>query len=288
MVKVGRTKLLGSLGVLLSLIVAVLVLFSMPVVANAETAQSLTSVDIVYTNDLDGITEPTSDAPPVDDSTNKQDEGGFTKEDLPTFKPDDRGEVDDYRDLHIKPNIEQAKKDAGPILNILGWISGVILTIVVVWQVVQTALDLLYIAVPFTRSLYHNPETGKGIPFIAVSDDAMKAITNTGSDTATSTMGAGPGGRPHMDMAGAGGMMGGRGPRGMMGGPSMVGGRPPHGSEEKRGNVIIAYFKSRIATLVFLMIACVVLVSSAVMDLGLNLAAWVLTLINTINDVLGG
>lgn len=190
-------------------------------------------------------------------------------------------------------NMEQASYIAKPFVDVLGNITGFILLLLVAWQAVQTALDLVYLYIPILRSLLmpsQNPQQGMmGVigGITTVSDDMLKAVELNSSNVSQGQVGAGPMPQPQsFGMSGQmGGPMGGMQPGGMgMGGP-MGGTNPAMGNTpQNKKSTIVSYLKNRSVSLIFLAIAIPVLVTSSVlMDTGLNLGAWLIKLLGILN-----
>lgn len=195
-----------------------------------------------------------------------------------------------------KQNMDQAQKIGSPVYVILGNLAGFIAVLVVAWQGVQTAIDLAYYYIPFTRTLL-NPGANQAQPqqggmggsmgmsggmggmgggmgmsggmggggvapqpaqrnFLIVSDDMLKAMELNGSNQAQQGAGAGP-------------MMGG----GMgMGMQNQAAGAAP----ANKRSVVASYFVSRVVSTVFLGVCIAALLTSSIfLDSGLNLGSLV-------------
>lgn len=200
--------------------------------------------------------------------------------------------VTDYmrgHDAVTKEDMESASKMASPITALIGKAIGFIVLITNSLLFLITALDLLYITVPFLRK-YLNPSNlqqgGGMMPGMGmgprmgmsmggaaggggadpnahkwVSDEAVAALMQGGQ------------------MQGAqGGMMGGMN---AMGGMSMMGGQQaqPQGTK----SIIGIYLKKRMFFLIFFAIASTILMSSILLDCGLNLAQLLYKILSMFN-----
>lgn len=191
--------------------------------------------------------------------------------------------ISDYMRNHdavTSEDMAKAKKMTSPITKLIGTLIGIIMTITSTLIFLVTALDLMYIAVPFTRS-FLNPagQVSGGI-------GGMGMGGMGGMRGGMGGMGAmGGGGQPAgtkkwvSDEAVAalmatqpqqGGGMGGMGMG--MGGMGAMGGMNPNQAPAGSKSVIGAYFKKRIVFIVIFAIASVILMSSLLTDCGLNLA----------------
>lgn len=232
----------------------------------------------------------------LEDDLSSQPEGTENAGDfLDGLKGQDIGDSNDVGDIlsgyqaMTSDQLEQASMWASPLTNIIGYAIGIIIILIVMLVGLITALDLLYIAVPPVRNILY------------------KAGTD-GTGAYTGGMGAGGYG-----MGGYGRSMGMMGVGGASGGTmkptqwvsdeavacaSLLGGsqqavnngnamnmgvgaqnRPPM----RMKSVIWVYFKKRALFIVLLMVAIMVLTSSAIMGTGVNLAQWVLRLIMMLN-----
>ena len=210
--------------------------------------------------------------------------------------PDDQGVSDWLRNQRgmTSEQLESASQTMSPITTIIGYIAGGIIILVIAGVGAITALDLLYIAVPPVRNILY------------------KAGTD-GTGGYTGGFGAGGYGRGGMmgGMAmGAGGAAGGtkkptqwvsdeavacaamlggsaqsvNGMQGMgMGGYGMGAMGAQQQQQRTTKSVIGMYLKKRIFFIILLAICIIVLTSSALMDCGVNLAEWILKIINMLN-----
>lgn len=207
--------------------------------------------------------------------------------------------ISDYMRNHnavSSEDMQKAEKLTSPITKIIGNLIGIIMVLTTSLIFLVTALDLMYIAIPFTRS-FLNPSGvqsggvgGMGMGGMGgmhmggmgggaqggsdpnakkwVSDEAVAALM---SSQGSQAQGGGMGG---MGMGGMG--MGGMGMGGGMANPNQA----PAGGK----SVITAYFKKRAFFLVMFAIASVLLMSSIFMDCGLNLAELLHKVLNMFNS----
>ena len=180
-----------------------------------------------------------------------------------------------------------------PIVNLLGYVAGGIIVLTVAGVVVITALDLMYIAIPPIRNvLYKGGAAGAG---------GMMGAGGMGMHGRFGMMGGGAQGAQQTRQwvsdeavacaallgggAQAQGAMGGG--MGMMGGYGGMGGMQAMGANQQQAqstkSVIGMYFKKRLFFLILLALCIIVLTSSALMNCGVNLAQWVLKIINMLN-----
>lgn len=178
--------------------------------------------------------------------------------------------VSDYlqnREVIGDEEMQKANNLASPMVSVIGTIAGFIVLIASAAIFAITALDLLYIGVPFTRTYLAPAQTsgGGGMGMMGgmggqqqqpqrrqwVSDEAIQAV-----QLANPSGGAGGG----MPMGGMGGMMGGMG--------AMGGGQQQPQSTK---SVILGYFKKRVFFIVVFSLCTIVLTSSIVTDCGINL-----------------
>lgn len=184
--------------------------------------------------------------------------------------------VSDYlqnREVIGDDEMQKANNLASPVVSVIGTIAGFIVLITSAAIFAITALDLLYIGVPFTRT-YLAPAQASGGGAMGgmgmmggmgamgggqqqpqgrqwVSDEAIQAV-----QLANPSGGAGGG----MPMGGMGGMMGGMG--------AMGGGQQQPQSTK---SIILGYFKKRVFFIVIFSLCTIVLTSSIVTDCGINL-----------------
>ncbi|MEC2463375.1 hypothetical protein P9X10_00490 [Bacillus cereus] len=180
--------------------------------------------------------------------------------------------------------MEQGRYWASPLTNVLGIGIGVIMSATFAWVFFQTALDLLYWAVPPLRGLLarQNPamqgggmmgmqpqqQQSSGRSIVCVSDEMLQAMEEAGNQASQGGMGGG------MPMGGGG-----------MGMPPM-GGMGMQQAPPSRKNVLVTYFKKRILSVVILGVCATVLFSSMLLDTGINMGQFVLKIISYINDVI--
>lgn len=215
------------------------------------------AVPVSATNDMDGLTGGnTVQEQQVDQGSNSRDAGALGDA-LQNYNPI----TDD--------NMSQAQALANPITNIIGNIIGAIVLLTAAGIFLVTALDLAYIAMPFTRPLLTSKHQ-------LVSDEALAAVGGTSGGQQAGGMGS--------PMGGMGSPMGGMGSP--MGSP-MGGGM---GGQQKQStkSVITAYFKKRVVFMVIFAVATVILTSSILTGVGINLAALLTEIINKLNSIING
>ena len=193
-------------------------------------------------------------------------------------------------------NMRYANNLAGPFVAMLGNLTGVILVVIGGGVFLVTALDLLAITIPFTRSFL--------VPAQAQQQGGMGGIGGMGgtanqvkqkrflSDEALECIqlaeggGQAQGGGTVGGIGGIGGM-GGMGGMGSMGG--MMGGMGGQQSEPpKTKSLVFSYLKKRMFFMVILFVAVVVLSSSVLVGTGINLGELVLRLVERINESIAG
>lgn len=185
-------------------------------------------------------------------------------------------------------DMQKASRLTSPLSRLIGQITGAILLLTVALMFMTTALDLMYIAVPFVRR-FLNPQDmaqggggmgmggygmrGMGMGGMGgqqqtnqrkwVSDECIAAMTEAGAGGAQQGMGGGMG-------------MGGYG----MGGMGMAGQQQAAPTKA----VISTYLKKRIFFLVVFGLASMILMSSILLDCGINLAELLYKIIGMLND----
>lgn len=237
----------------------------------------------------------------------------------------DDGAISDYLRGYTPvtgDNMKSASTVANPIVNFLGTMAGGIIMIASAAIFVVTALDLCYIGLPFCRG-WLNPElagggaqAGGGMPMGGMG--GMGGF-GRGGMMGGGMMGAGGGQAggvvesglrrkwvsdeavfcvntyaSHGQAGGAqtGGMSGGMGMggMGMMGGGMMGGGM---GGQQQQPDmptksVIFEYLKKRVFFIIVFSVCAVLLMSSVLMDCGINLAELAIKVINNINGSIAG
>ena len=196
-------------------------------------------------------------------------------------------------------NMEQANQLAGPVATAIGTITGFVIIIVSAGIFFVTALDLVYIGIPFTRS-YLNAGYGA-----AAQGGGMSPMGGMGMGMGMRGMGM-AGGMPQgsqpvhtkcfvsdeavacvnmvmAQQAPQGGMMGG----GMSPMGGMMGGMPAQQPQVNTKSVILQYLKKRAVFLVIFAICTVILMSSIFTDCGINLAALLNKVLTRLNGAIG-
>lgn len=178
-----------------------------------------------------------------------------------------------------------AAQALSPVTNILGYVSGGIVALIMAAIFFITALDLLYIAIPPVRQFLYTPGTdgtgamtaGRGAyggyggmggmgaqqpakkPVQLISDEAVQCVALLGGSSTTEGMGA-------MNRMGWG-----------------YGSQPQ--AQMSKGSVIKTYFIKRAFFMVLLVICIIVLSSSVLLGTGVNLANWGIKLIDAFNKM---
>lgn len=212
-----------------------------------------------------------------------------------TVSPEDKGVSDWLKNQKTMDpkHLEKASETMNPLVNLLGYVAGGIIVLTVAGVVVITALDLMYIAIPPIRNvLYKGGAAGAG---------GMMGAGGMGMHGRFGMMGGGAQGAQQTRQwvsdeavacaallgggAQAQGAMGGG--IGMMGGYGGMGGMQAMGANQQQAqstkSVIGMYFKKRVFFLILLALCIIVLTSSALMNCGVNIAQWVLKIINMLN-----
>jgi hypothetical protein len=215
------------------------------------------AVPVSATNDMDGLTGGnTAQEQQVDQGSNSRDAGALGDA-LQNYNPI----TDD--------NMSQAQALANPITNIIGNIIGAIVLLTAAGIFLVTALDLAYIAMPFTRPLLTSKHQ-------LVSDEALAAVGGASGGQQAGGMGS-PMGSPMGGMGGMGSPMG-----------SPMGGGMGGQQKQSTKSVITTYFKKRVVFMVIFAVATVILTSSILTGVGINLAALLTEIINKLNSIING
>lgn len=212
--------------------------------------------------------EITPKKPNINDQTETK------KFELPDSDSGDLGEfIKGYKPLDAESMATANQYLSGPMKWVSYGLSGVIIILTGLIFLI-TALDLIYITVPFSRSFLYTPSTsGTGSPVGGinqqsgtssilgmqwVSDEAVKAAALIGGESATQGV--------HMQANPYG-----------MGGPAMT---PQQTRKQARGSVIGAYFRSRIMFMIMFGVSIILLTSSVFLDFGINVGGMIITVIN--------
>lgn len=242
-----------------------------------------------------------------DDLTSQQEatEGGDEDDLFGDLKDQDIGDSEDVGDIlaghenMTSEQLAQASIWVSPVTNIIGYVMGVIIILMITLVGLITALDLLYIAVPPVRNILYKAGTdgtgaytggmgaggygmggygrqgyGMGMMGAGGASGGSWKPTQFVSDEAVACAALLGGSQQSVNMSNG---MGGMGMNGM-GGPVQNGQVPM-----RMKSVIWVYIKKRAVFLVFLMVAVMVLTSSSLMGTGVNLAQWVLRIITMVN-----
>lgn len=168
-------------------------------------------------------------------------------------------------------HLEIASEALTPLTNVIGNLMGGIIVITSALLFLITALDLLYITVPFLRGLlykggqqqqmgggmYGRQAQSQGSTFQLISDEAVQCAVLLGNSQQQPQMGGG----------------------GMYGG--MMQQQQPKDMPTK--SVILTYFKKRLIFMIIFAICIVTLTTSLFLGTGVNLALWLTKLVNIVN-----
>ena len=215
----------------------------------------------------------------VSGSGNKAQSGGsgMTKDDqdVANWIKNQRGMTGDQLDT--------ASTTLSPLLNLVGYVIGGALCIIFVGMFGITALDLLYITIPPIRNVLYKAGT-----------DGTGAYT--GGGPAGGYGGGYGGGFGRGGFGGVGGASGGSMKptqwisdeavqcAAMLGGSNQANMQGGAQQPMPMKSVIGTYFKKRLFFMILLVITAIVLTSSIMLDVGVNLAAWVMKIISMINS----
>lgn len=287
-----RNKVFGArLALLVIAFFAVIAVFTM------VNPPAITTVYAASLEDNIGGNTTETTAPPNNSDSNGSNSSGEMLNGIQsqTVSPEDKGVSDwlkNQKSMDPK-HLEKASETMNPIVNLLGYVAGGIIVLTVAGVVVITALDLMYIAIPPIRNvLYKGGAAGAG---------GMMGAGGMGMHGRFGMMGGGAQGGQQTRQwvsdeavacaallgggAQAQGAMGGG--MGMMGGYGGMGGMQAMGANQQQAqstkSVIGMYFKKRLFFLILLALCIIVLTSSALMNCGVNLAQWVLKIINMLN-----
>lgn len=251
-------------------------------------------------NDLDELTDSAED-----------DSGGYGNKSVSDY-------LKGYEPVTDK-NMKSASVVASPIVNVIGNVIGFIVVIVSALIVLTTALDLMYIGVPFTRP-HLNPNYGGGSQSMGggmpmggmgmgmgmrggmgmggmgmggaqpqatgrhcwVSDEAIECTSMLGGQASGAQSMGGMSPMSGMGMGGMGMGMGGMG----MGGMGM--GSQPQQPASSTKSVILQYFKKRVFFIILFTICLITLTSSIFTDCGINLAALIFKIMEKVNSAIAG
>lgn len=287
-----RNRVFGArLALLVIAFFAVIAVFTM------VNPPAITTVYAASLEDNIGGNATETTAPPNNSDSNGGNSSGEMLNGIQsqTVSPEDKGVSDwlkNQKSMDPK-HLEKASETMNPIVNLLGYVAGGIIVLTVAGVVVITALDLMYIAIPPIRNvLYKGGAAGAG---------GMMGAGGMGMHGRFGMMGGGAQGAQQTRQwvsdeavacaallgggAQAQGAMGGG--MGMMGGYGGMGGMQAMGANQQQAqstkSVIGMYFKKRLFFLILLALCIIVLTSSALMNCGVNLAQWVLKIINMLN-----
>lgn len=185
--------------------------------------------------------------------------------------------------------LEEAGRKLSPLTNIIGYFVGGVVVIIFAAVFAITALDLLYIVLPPLRNVLYKAGT-----------DGTGAMTGGMVGGGGYGMRGGYGAQAGMVGGAAGGtakptqwisdeavqcaaMLGGSAQSTPIGGAMPgVGGQMPQNMPMK--SVIGTYFKKRVFFMILLAICVIVLTSSVLLGTGVNLAEWIVRMIDGLNN----
>lgn len=177
-------------------------------------------------------------------------------------------------------NLKTGSYWATPIVDFLGNLVGFGMALIMIWVVVQTVIDLLYWAIPTIRPLLEPQQSGAlqgGMNGMGGAQQQRSKIRITVSDDMTQSLGGG---------VQQGGMMQ---PQGQYGGGGLGGGlgvgyNTGGQQQQEPKHVLTTYFKKRVLSLIILGVCAAVLLSSLLIDTGINVGAFIVKLINIFNE----
>lgn len=196
--------------------------------------------------------------------------------------------------------LQVASETLSPLTNAIGYITGGIVTLIFVGLFLITALDLLYITVPPVRNILYKAGTdgtgaytggmpGGGYGYGRHSMMGMGGMAGMGGaagGTAKPTQwisdeavmcAALMGGSAQAQQPG---MMGGMGMGGMYGGMQQQQAQ----QQISMKSVIGTYFKKRIFFMILLVLSAIILTSSVLLGTGVNLANWIIKMVDMLNS----
>ena len=180
--------------------------------------------------------------------------------------------VSDYlqnREVIGDEEMQKANNLASPMVSVIGTIAGFIVLIASAAIFAITALDLLYIGVPFTRT-YLAPAQASGGGAMGGMNGGMMGGMGGGQQQPQGRQWVSDEAIQAVQLANPSGGAGGGMPMGgMMGGMGAMGGGQQQPQSTK--SVILGYFKKRVFFIVIFSLCTIVLTSSIVTDCGINL-----------------
>lgn len=275
----SKSKNLARILLIVLSLVAMLSIFmylDVPVIDKAYA----TAIEDNINNSTTSTTEPTDSI--LDDIKNQEVDG------------EDKGMADWVANQRgvTSNQLETATQAMSPITNIIGYVTGGVLILVVTGVVLITALDLLYIAIPPVRNILYKAGTdGTGMNMGVGSMSGMGVGSMNGMGVNTNG-GKKPTQWVSDEAVACAAMLGGSsqsrgGMNGMNGmGVGMYGmgiNQQQQSQTPTMKSVIGTYFKKRLFFIILLALCVIILTSSALMQCGVNLAEWVLKIINMFN-----
>lgn len=187
--------------------------------------------------------------------------------------------------------LDTASRKVSPITNIAGYFVGGAIAILFAGVFVITALDLIYITIPPTRNaLYKAGTDGTGAMTGGMPGGGGYGMRGGyGMQQQAQMMGGAAGGtaKPTQwisdEAVQCAALLGGSAQSTPIGGSlGMQQGQMPQNLPMK--SVIKEYFKKRVFFMIFLAIAAIVLTSSVLLGTGVNLAEWLLKILDGVNN----
>lgn len=191
-------------------------------------------------------------------------------------------------------DLEASSEISNILTDGIGYITGLIVVVIVALIPLITVLDLLYISFPPIRPVLYSMDGNGAEPGMRqrrwVSDEAVACVgLMQNAQMATSPNSPMNMGGGFSSMQYGGNMMGGYGSNyggNMMRQNSMdmMNGQNSH--ELATQSVIVRYFKKRTIFIIMFAIALIILTSSIIMDTGINLAKWIWQILEYVNSVI--
>lgn len=184
--------------------------------------------------------------------------------------------LNNYKPVN-KDSLAKAEKTAAPVVQIMGTIINVILVVVTIALTGITALDILYVTLPFTRGFLAPDSTNNGISDPTASPSQGNSTRRWVSDEALQAVQEGMGGTSQDAMAGyqGGGQYGSYMGGGYPGGGYQGGGY--QGGQQKKGHrggksIMFNYFKGRAFFYVVYAVTVILLFSNIFTNIGVDIA----------------
>lgn len=260
--------------------VPILMLFALGIGANVATADDLGGFSSNGGND-------SSQSYNWDNQSNNSNSGnsgnGGSSEGLQLEENDDAGISNMLRNQHpvTKDSMTRAQNGVAPLVRMISGFISLILVLLSIWIFAQTAIDLVYLAVPFSRGMLN--------PGMAAGGAAMGAMsTGMGMGMGGGAQVSGNGGKKWvsdeaeqaLNEGQAGSVGAANGAMGMNMGMGM--GMAPQQNKPK--NVLGIYLKKRVGFMILFAISLVVLFCTVPLTIGTTTAN---TLVSWVSNFLG-